>query len=299
MKLNLLFSVVIPSYNRATYIQKTIQSVLDQTYSNFEIIIVDDGSTDNTEEIVNAIKDKRLTYYKIKNSERGFARNFGIEKSQGDYITFLDSDDIYYPGYLKNARESILNSDMPNFLHLAYEIKNSNGKVISRINTLKSDNYDFIYKGNTLSCLGVFLKKEITFNFRFNEDRMLSGSEDWELWLRIIANFGLKTDNRVSSCLIQRDDSSVMSFDENKLYKRKELALRYAFEDKIVKEKFTKHYNKIDAYADGYIALHLLLSGKNISSIKYIYQSIISYPLSVFSKRFLVFHKYFLINLFR
>jgi hypothetical protein len=188
---------------------------------------------------------------------------------------------------------------MPNFLHLAYEIKNSSGKVISRINTLKSDNYDFIYKGNALSCLGVFLKKEITLNFRFNEDRMLSGSEDWELWLRIIANFGLKTDNRVSSCLIQHDDRRVMSFDENKLYKRKELALRYAFEDNIVKEKFTKNYNKIDAYADGYIALHLLLSGKNISSLKYIYQSIVSYPLSVFSKRFLVFHKYFLINLFR
>ncbi len=298
-KLNLMFSVIVPSYNRAAFLSKTLNSVLRQSYTNFELIVVDDGSTDNTEAIVNSIDDVRITYFKIKNSERGAARNFGISKAQGDYITFLDSDDIYYSNYLKNARESIINKDYPNFFHLAYEVRNSNGKIISKIDALKSEEFSFIFKGNPLSCMGVFLKKEITNKFRFNEDRMLSGSEDWELWLRVIANFGLITDNRISSCLIQHDDRSVMNFDETKLYKRKELALKYAFEDPVVSDKFNPYFGKIDAYADGYIALHLLLAGKNLSSLKYILKSIIGYPLSIFSKRFLVFNKYFILNFFR
>ena len=299
MKLNLLFSVIIPTHNRASFIGKTIQSVLNQTYENFELILVDDGSTDNTEEIVNSIKDERIKYFKIPNSERGAARNFGIEKSKGDYITFLDSDDYFYVSYLKNARESLLKFDSPAFFHLGYEVRNSNSKLMFKIDFLKSDTFGFIFKGNPLSCMGVFLRKDVAEKFRFNEDRQLSGSEDWELWLRIIANYGIKTDNRVSACLVQHEERSVLHFDEEKLYKRKELALKYAFQDKVVQEKFKKNYRQIDAYADGYIALHLLLAGKNINSLKYISKSIFGYPLSVFSRRFLAFNKYFLVNLFR
>lgn len=299
MKLNLLFTIVIPTYNRADFIATTIQSVLNQTYRNFELLVIDDGSTDSTESVVKSIHDIRIQYFKSTNSERGAARNVGIDKAKGDYITFLDSDDVYYPSYLKNARESILNFESPPFLHLAYEVRNSTSKLISKIDYLKSDSYEFIFKGNPLSCMGVFMKQEITKQFQFNEDRSLSGSEDWELWLRVIANFGIKCDPRISACLIQHDDRSVMNFNETKLYKRKELALRYAFEDPVVIQKFKKHYDQIDAYADGYIALHLLLAGKNISSLKYILKSVVGYPLSLFSKRFLVFNKYFFLNFFR
>jgi glycosyltransferase involved in cell wall biosynthesis len=299
LKLNLLFTIVVPSYNRANFIAKTINSVLNQTYANFELIIVDDGSTDTTESIVKSFTDYRISYYKTINSERGAARNYGIKKAKGDYITFLDSDDILYPNYLKNARESLVNKDYPNFFHLAYEVSNTNGKIISKIDWLKPNDISFIFKGNPLSCMGVFMKKEITEKFHFNEDRLLSGSEDWELWLRVIANYNLQTDNRISACLIQHDDRSVMSFDENKLYKRKELALKYAFEDPVVNKRFKEHFKKIDAYADGYIALHLLLAGKNWSSLKYVLKSIFGYPLSIFSRRFLVFNKYFILNLFR
>ena len=299
MKLNILFSVIIPTHNRASFIAKTILSVLNQTYENFELILVDDGSTDNTEEIVNSIKDERIKYFKIPNSERGAARNFGMGKSKGDYITFLDSDDYFYVSYLKNARESLLKFDSPAFFHLGYEVRNSNAKLMFKIDFLKSDTSGFIFKGNPLSCMGVFLRKDVAEKFHFNEDRQLSGSEDWELWLRIIANYGIKIDNRVSACLVQHEERSVLHFNEEKLYKRKELALKYAFQDTVVQEKFKKNYRQIDAYADGYIALHLLLSGKNINSLKYISKSIFGYPLSVFSRRFLVFNKYFLVNLFR
>jgi len=100
-------SVIIPTYNRAHLIRKAIQSVLNQTYRNFEVIIVDDGSTDNTAKVVESFKDKRIKYLRHeKNQGAPAARNTGIEIAKGQYIGFLDSDDEWLPGKLeKSLRE--------------------------------------------------------------------------------------------------------------------------------------------------------------------------------------------------
>lgn len=93
-----LVSIVIPTYNRAYILSRAIESVLNQTYRNIELIIIDDGSTDNTEEIVKNFSDPRIKY--IRHSEnRGipFSRNTGIKNSKGDFIAFLESDDEYLP----------------------------------------------------------------------------------------------------------------------------------------------------------------------------------------------------------
>lgn len=105
-KTNPKVSVIITTYNRSGFLTKrAIPSVLSQTYKNLECIIVDDGSTDNTEEIVKEFikRDNRLKYFKIKNSGLSAARNFGIKKSNGEYIAFLDDDDEFLPEYLKEA----------------------------------------------------------------------------------------------------------------------------------------------------------------------------------------------------
>src|SRR5687767_1849902 len=117
----MLFSIIIPTYNRASFIEKTIHSVLNQTCQDFEIIIVDDGSTDNTEDIIKKINNEKIIYLKIQNSERGFARNYGVQHSSGDYVTFLDSDDILLPHHFSNSFESIKKYNHPPFLHLGYE----------------------------------------------------------------------------------------------------------------------------------------------------------------------------------
>ncbi len=94
--MNETISVVIPSYNRATLIGRAIESVLQQTYSNIEIIVVDDASTDETESVVKRIKNDKLHYIKLKkNGGACKARNVGIRASKGEYIAFLDSDDIW------------------------------------------------------------------------------------------------------------------------------------------------------------------------------------------------------------
>jgi glycosyltransferase involved in cell wall biosynthesis len=92
-----LVSVIIPTYNRAHYIKECIISVLEQTYVNLEVLVIDDGSTDNTENIVNSIQDSRLRYIRQENKGRSHARNLALSMAHGKYITFLDSDDLYLP----------------------------------------------------------------------------------------------------------------------------------------------------------------------------------------------------------
>ena len=96
-----LVSVIIPTYNRAHLIKRSAQSVLNQTYSNLELIIVDDGSTDNTEEVVKSIDDNRVIYIKQPNQGACAARNNGIDHAQGEFIAFQDSDDVWHEDKLE------------------------------------------------------------------------------------------------------------------------------------------------------------------------------------------------------
>ncbi len=92
-----LVSVIIPTYNRQQHIKNAVESVLGQTYKNVEVLVVDDGSTDSTPEIMNSIHDERLKYIRTKNQGNYFARNAGLAQAKGDFIAFLDSDDRFLP----------------------------------------------------------------------------------------------------------------------------------------------------------------------------------------------------------
>ena len=98
-------SIIVPIYNSEKYLNKCIDSLINQTEKNIEIILVNDGSTDNSEEIIKEYKDKRIKYYKNKNQGIGKTRNFGIEQATGSYIMFVDSDDYIE----KNACEKMYN----------------------------------------------------------------------------------------------------------------------------------------------------------------------------------------------
>lgn len=101
------FSIIIPCYNRAATISPTIQSCLDQTFEDFELIVVDDGSTDDLKSAVEAFGDNRVRYVSQKNGGGGKARNTGILASRGRYVAFLDSDDFFLPHKLTRVREHI------------------------------------------------------------------------------------------------------------------------------------------------------------------------------------------------
>jgi len=295
MNTKLFFSIIIPTFNRSGFILKSVESVLIQEYDNFEIIVVNDGSTDSTIDALDTIKDPRLKVINIDNSERAAARNRGIEAAKGDYISFLDSDDIYYNNYLTVAEKTLENNNKPVFYHQAYEIKNTEGKKLHYDNDF-GIGIKFLLKGNPLSCLGVFVKREIALKFPFIEDRRLAGSEDWELWIRLAANYGLVKDETITSCLIVHDERSVMKVDKEKLLLRKELLLYYVFQDKKVDEVFGKYKNRMSAYAYTYASLHLILDGKSMTGLKYFVKAILKYPLCIIDRRTLGIGKQFIIT---
>lgn len=107
------FSIIIPTFNRANLIHIPIKSVIEQSYNDWELIIVDDGSTDHTKQVVQAFKDDRIQYFYKKNEERSIARNFGIDKANGKYLCFLDSDDYYEDTHLQEHFIAIEKKNFP------------------------------------------------------------------------------------------------------------------------------------------------------------------------------------------
>src|SRR5699024_4728750 len=101
------FSVVITVYNKGKQIKNTLKSVLNQTYQDFEIIIINDGSTDDSEKEILKFEDSRIRYYFQENKGAAGARNAGIKKAKNDFIAFLDADDYWFPFYLEEQKKSI------------------------------------------------------------------------------------------------------------------------------------------------------------------------------------------------
>jgi glycosyltransferase involved in cell wall biosynthesis len=184
------FSIIIPTYNRANFIADTIQSVLDQTFPYWECIIVDDGSTDNTKEIVNKINDKRVRYYWKKNEERSVARNYGIKKAKGKYICFLDSDDYYKSNHLCVLYNSIKHTkDKIGMFYTRME-KQIEGKKKDLVTIYNSKEYNHpvhFLKENFLLINSICIHHTILNKYKFPEKFNIW--EDTHLWFRILANY--------------------------------------------------------------------------------------------------------------
>ena len=209
----MFLTIVIPPYNRAHLIEHTLRSVLNQSCDDFEVIIIDDGSTDNTEEIVRPYLSEKVSYYPIQNSERGAARNRGTELAKGDYINWFDSDDEMLPNHVELAKELHLNRGKPEVLNLMYQIKDSvSGKITPVGFTYppgKKQRKNFLIEGNYLACNPVIVRKDIALANPFIEDRALSASEDYELWLRLLAKYPFHQSSEITSFLIQHGERSV------------------------------------------------------------------------------------------
>ncbi|MGK7390867.1 MAG: glycosyltransferase [Candidatus Cyclobacteriaceae bacterium M2_1C_046] len=290
---NISFSIIIPTYNRAQFIQKAIQSVLDQSYDNFELIIVDDGSTDNTEEVVNKYTDSRIKYYKKKNEERGAARNAGIFLASGDYVNFLDSDDLLYPNHLNEGCKFVFNNNNPEIFHLGYDVKSPEGRIINKIDSHKGDIGKKLIKGNFLSCNGVFIRRDIAMNLPFNEDRKLAAFEDWQLWLRMASRFPFYGHNIITSTVVNHDERSVFVTKKDPLIIRGEILLSSLKDDSKFMETFGDKLNILKGSINTYISLHLALTKQyQKGALLYLLKGIVANPMEIFKKRSLIILKY-------
>lgn len=129
----MLFSIIIPLYNKEQSIASTLQTVLKQTYQDFEIVIVNDGSTDHSVEEVTKVLDSRIRLIHQSNAGVSAARNRGIEEAKGEYIAFLDADDVWKPDYLKTQYELTLKYPGCSVFASNYEFKDTQGKVTPTI----------------------------------------------------------------------------------------------------------------------------------------------------------------------
>ena len=107
------FSIIIPTFNRAHLLVRAIESVVGQTYSGWELLVIDDGSTDETERVVREFEDTRIHYFYKSNGGESSARNYGLSRAAGQYICLLDSDDYYYPEHLEVCYRAIAGQDFP------------------------------------------------------------------------------------------------------------------------------------------------------------------------------------------
>ncbi|MDI1243721.1 MAG: glycosyltransferase family A protein [bacterium] len=282
---NPFFSVVIPTYNRAAFIKKTVTSVLEQTFQDFEVLIIDDGSEDESKEVVTSIDDPRVRYFAKMNEERAVARNTGTDRSRGRYVTFLDSDDLLYPVHLDNAFQMIAEHQQPAWFHLGYEFVSgdSNSRSVAGSSGIANDK---LIDGNFLSCRGVFLRRDVAHGNPFNPDRQLSGTEDYELWLRLASRFPLYCDERISSAIVQHDLRSVINADRAQLEKRIELLEKYLNADEEFQKVYSVRIPEFRANNRVYIALHLALGKKRIAAIGHLLRALGHSPVALRNRAF-------------
>lgn len=172
------FSVIIPTFNRRHTLHMPINSVLQQTFDSWELIIVDDGSTDGTEEIMRKWTDSRISYIKQSNQERSVARNTGIALSKGQYICFQDSDDEYLPHHLQVLYQAIV-STPGSMLYRTGMMYHSDGIQIRKTDFIASRYYSYPF-----DCLPVWaIKRDVIKKHTF--DPSLKNGEDLEFILRI------------------------------------------------------------------------------------------------------------------
>lgn len=178
------FSVVVPAYNREALVGTSIQSVLAQTSADWELIVVDDGSTDNTAAVVRTFTDPRIRYVYQPNAERSAARNNGIAHARGRYITFLDSDDYFLPGRLEHLRQAIAQSGVEEgffYTSIAFE-RDGVRRERAEMERGTLPVLDFIAQA-TIGNPQAVIHRNILEKHRY--DPRFTIGEDMELWLRI------------------------------------------------------------------------------------------------------------------
>jgi teichuronic acid biosynthesis glycosyltransferase TuaG len=184
-----LVSVVMPAYNQAAYIHEAIASVLSQTHLNLQLVIIDNYSTDLTNEIVGSFDDKRIQYYKFRNhGVIATARNYGVSKCGGEYIAFIDSDDVWEPLKLEQQIPHMRDVSFVSSSFKSIGDISESGHYLNSI--LEGEYQDFDYgevalENPVITSSALIHRNTFLRAGGFDENQSFKFIEDWELWLRL------------------------------------------------------------------------------------------------------------------
>lgn len=238
--MNSKVSVIVPCYNQAPYLSEALESVFNQTYSNWECLVIDDGSTDDSGRVAKewTSKDSRFKYFPIANAGVSHARNFGIRQSGGEFILPLDGDDKISPNFLEEAVKAMAGGEYI----LAYGTTKRFGAETGKWATRTYD-YKRLLHENMFACTALYRRVDYDKTPGYSES-MKEGLEDWEFWLNLL-----------------NEKSKVIKIKNIFLYYRRKPASRSmeiskAQDAKLKREIIKKHQALYDRYLPDLITLY-------------------------------------------
>lgn len=268
-------SIVIPTFNRSSSVKKAVESVLNQTYQNFELIIVDDNSNDDTRETISILKDRRIRYHRNKKNLGGSAsRNVGINMASSKFIAFLDDDDEWLPEKLEKQIH-ILEKTKSDFCGVFTGFKYlKEGKVIKRtIPQKEGDLYRDLLWSNCIGTTSIFLVKKSCLSEIGNFNEKLPASQDWDLYLRLARKYKFKViqEPLVNYCVHEGEQISDS-------YQKKLASLEYMYENN--KNEIVK-FKKIHGNHLYNLSIFELLNSNRENALNYVKKSVEINPLNI------------------
>ncbi len=277
------FSIIIPTYNRAAFLPKAIESVVGQTFTDWELIIVDDGSTDTTKEVVLSYKNERILYVYQENAERSVARNNGIHHAQGNFICFMDSDNVMESNRLEFLCQQI--KPQQNKMAVFYtDIQHNYPDNQSRNFCTQGRSFGFPIDYEELAqviiatpqlCIATQILREYAFN------PAITIGEDMELLFRIVQKYPIIYLPKNATIIeIEHQGRSVASRSTSSEKQFKALDLMF----KTAGNKLSQKIKRSLISGVLFRASHDYLMEGNLKGVKYLVQSILQYPQSLQTK---------------
>lgn len=228
---NPFFSVILPTYNRAHLLGKTIESIVVQIFQSWELIIIDDGSTDSTRQKVKAFRDTRIRYIYQQNQERSAARNTGIKSSKGQYVCFIDSDDYYLPMHLESFNKKIVSENYPEAVFYCDTFEDINGKLVRfRGPDIEAkNNIEWVVQsilGTPRTCVHHKIFEKHLFN------PAIRVGEDIDLWVRIFKEYPVMYNKDCTVVFVSHKERTVDIGNETSCIEHIGLIKKIILEDK-------------------------------------------------------------------
>lgn len=273
-----LVTIVIPNFNHAPYLAAAIQSVLDQTYANVEIVVVDDGSTDNSRDVAASFADQIKIIHQV-NRGLSEARNSGIRAAQGTYIGLLDADDMLEPDYLKTLTTMLSTTPSAHGVICGYRFVDEQNRPLPQIESrrLQEDElYPLLLRGNFLVPESILLHRQC-YEDVGPFDPSLSACEDWDMWLSVTKKFRIiSTDQILTRHRVLPE--SMSSSPKRMLENRLTVLLKHVGAEPTAIEpdnQMVRH-----CYSQGYLtsAVEHLQVGDEFKAIEYLHRASWLYP---------------------